>query len=216
MLTEADLNPKYHLMWRDVISYFNETGREAIELITASCEKGMKRSPRRQDIFVHPQFPFSHNARTFVAGGNESLNTYKSSISQAIALAQHPLFVTYLEGAQDWPELVMPDERVISSIPYPFQTTGAIAIPSLEHFLSLLGGIHPDDEFRIHGAALGCCLTEFARQLYGIVYAGQFWPDIPDHKKDERFEEYCADLALTQLLVDNSLGSSPILGKPLH
>ena len=201
MLTLSNLNPKYHRLWSDVADYFEDTGKDAINLITASRVEGQKRLPQKYDIFVHPQFPFSTDARTSV----DVLDRYKLLINEAISSARNPLFVTYLEGSRDWPDLVIPEEREVSSIPYRFQTTGAIASSTLERFLTLLGGIHPEDQFRIHGAALGCCPTEFAIQLYGLVYAGQFWPDIPDDEKSEENEGYCVDQALTQLLVDNSL-----------
>jgi|SRR3989338_418718 len=189
-------HPLHQQQYEMTDEYFRETSPGSIRVIANAQKSGQKRAPKRHDIFVHHNFPFSG----YVAAGKEELASYEHAMKTAIQKAESPSFIGYY-GFDRNGRLPAPIERTINSNPFDMSVSGCIGHAYLEELLELFEGINPKDMFRIHGAALGCCPTEFAKQLYGIVYKGQFWPDIPDNQRSPDNLAYCVDQSINAILI---------------
>jgi|SRR3989344_1740363 len=131
-----------------------------------SWRTSTQRAPVHHDFFVHASFPNDYSSAS---------KEYLERILCAVRGSQSPVSVSSGLTCE-----IIPENRRISTIPYPYTETGKISRSQAERLQTILDGFHPEDTFRIHGAYFGRCTAEFATQLFGLVYQGEFWPDFPD------------------------------------
>jgi len=181
-MIELVSNPVYRSIWEFASGYFRQKDPDSTRIIDAAHDKGTRRRPEKHDIFVHHEFPFSAYAGPLP---EEEITKYWQAIKNAFRMSENPFFITYRPSFirpvynDLLREIEIPAERRIGSHCEFMEVSGYLDPQYLQKLLDMLDGINPDDSYTLHGAALGCCPMEFARQLYGIVYASQFWHMIP-------------------------------------
>lgn len=157
----------------------------------------------RHDFFIHTS-GLTEDERRSPGYGH-----YVAAIKEAAQQSESPISVSGGEFVSG----LIPPERTIYTIPYQLEETGKISRDQAQKLVHILGNRDPADEFRIHGAYLGRCLPEFATQLYGLVYANEFWPDYPTVLADtDPYEtlRMAHRERLRLLLTDNRFGESRI------
>ncbi|MEK7544662.1 MAG: hypothetical protein AAB551_00870 [Patescibacteria group bacterium] len=162
--------------------------RTVEEIIDNAFEQGARRSPRETDIIVHPEFPFdsgspglrsalarnglrSHMVDTIIG---DLKDEFARDITRVLSTAPNSVVIAYLGSRQfcDFPYTSA--QNVLSWHP----SSGMISRTEFPKFLSLLGGLNPNDRFRIHGANFGQCTSRAVQQLYAALHFGGFYgPD---------------------------------------
>lgn len=123
----------------------------------------------RHDFFVHADL------LTTLEKSTHKYSEYSARIFQIAKNSSRPILVSSSGSLTD----VIPKGRSISTICYQLEDTGKIPKSEADRLKAMLGGFNINDEFRIHGAYFGRCIAEFATQLFGLVYKGEYWPDYP-------------------------------------
>ena len=123
---------------------------------------------------------------------------YFSRIIKQVNNSENPIFVSPGGIRREFPSV--PE---IETIPYQLATTGKILKSEAYKLCDILGGFNTEDQFRIHGAYLGQCTSEFASQLYGLIYAGIYWPDYCDKWENPIEEERTKSHRRLEYLLDS-------------
>jgi hypothetical protein len=169
----------------ELIAYYQTVAEKKglTKPLAKAKDKGGKRDAKKFDIFVHPFYPFQ---KGYLARNEGSQYTE----SQLVAWRQEyiqQLVAKLLEAAnaivindyreKKWPELkgqkiIRSDRRVHDG------GTGALTSYGVKKLFTTTQGIHPEDEYTIHGATWLHCPVIFARQLYLLTQHTAFQPHL--------------------------------------
>lgn len=153
----------------------------AAPLIAEGFREGGERAPRQTDIFVYPDAPlnpddgFAYLDDALNALGVTNRDTViKKAVSDFVkdtrGLISHCDNVIILDHHGD-----LRGEKRGKAVKTWHPQSGLLPVSSLGQFIDLLGGINPQDTFRIHGAEFGQCPTRFAEQLLVLTRLGRFY-----------------------------------------
>lgn len=165
--------------------------------ISNAFERGAQREPRRQEVFVHPEFPFSENVVANNRYSAEIYGTlakysshYRRLIAERLENEKHVTVLTY--GGEhklhddrfmrEW-ALRYPKEIAFQSHFLKQSTTrqgvgvnGCVDERTLHTIIDHWDGLHPKDSYLIHGADYADCVTDCAEQLAVLTLWKTFLP----------------------------------------
>jgi hypothetical protein len=167
----------------EVVVHLNRSTAEADleQPLTLAAKAGKKRGPRTQEFIVHPDFPWHPNILRKV--GDAAIagqRPFADDLQKVLRTSPAPIVDTYPGSASHRVFDYEPKQSIETA---PLEMHGGSIIGMLEReaidrLLHLLNGIHPDDRFIVHGAALGRCPTQFSIQLNALAAWKVFLPPL--------------------------------------
>ncbi|MBM3231087.1 hypothetical protein FJZ28_02045 [Candidatus Peregrinibacteria bacterium] len=182
---------------RQALEPLRQLHPDAQEWISCELERGSKREARTQQIFVHPEFPFTENIVPKEKYpperyGNlaEYMWWYRELIHEQLNKSQHTTVLTYggehkliddrfmRECALRYPREISFRSHVLTdqTSKHAIQVNGMVDYGTLKKIIERWGGLHQDDSYLIHGADFADCVTDFAHQLAALKLWQIFLP----------------------------------------
>ena len=162
---------------QSMVTFFNgitkDTGMD--RAILRAQKRGEKRSPKTHHFIMHGGFPWHPRVLESMPKGKSVMDTSRDEYGEEIE--------RILKG-EPYVALTYPDEEAHSPFQHDRNRTiatddpknhggdviGMVSADSMRELLTLIDGIHPEDHYLIHGAALDRCPTKFGIQLCGCVH----------------------------------------------
>lgn len=159
--------------WGKAAAYLNDS-TTAVGLdrdIKAAHRRGNRREARLQHLVVHPEFPWFMDC-------DRMRGSYAECIRDLME-RENAIVLTYPGAKDHYADFPYDDEDAVQTASEHDSITGVMDDNGLRVLLEQLDGLHPRDEYVIHGSAFGMCVRAAARQVFALTEWGAYVPPNP-------------------------------------